>query len=97
MGTDQAENRFRCLVIQLFDVIVHADADVVIFLHDPVIFFSIAPQFIGLAGIQIAAAKITVIERWNVVRSAVRRAYGEQQSKRQTHTIGSEAAGNPGH
>ena len=38
---------------------------------DPVIFFSIAPQFIGLAGIQIAAAKVTVIERWNVVRSAV--------------------------
>ena len=50
---------------------MHADADVVIFLHDPVIFFSIAPQFIGLAGIQVAAAKIAVIERWNVVRSAV--------------------------
>ena len=70
-GTDQRRTVFGCLVIQLFDVIVHADADVVIFFHDPVIFFSIAPQFIGLAGIQVAAAKITVIERWNVVRSAV--------------------------
>ena len=59
------------LLIELCNVGLQLHSDVIILSHNPVVFFSIAPQLIVLPGMKIAASKVTVIQRRNVVGAAV--------------------------
>ena len=56
-----------CLVVQFFDVIVHLDPDIIVFLHDLIVLLAVAPELVRLASVQVAAAEITVVEHRNVV------------------------------
>ena len=50
---------------------MHGNTDIIVFFHDSVIVFSVAPEFIGLACVQISAAPVSVIQRRNIVGTAV--------------------------
>ena len=59
------------LLIELCNVGLQLHSDVIILSHNPVVFFSIAPQLVVLPGMKIAASKVTIIQRRNVVGAAV--------------------------
>ena len=59
------------LLIELCNVGLQLHSDVIVLPHNPVVFFSIAPQLVVLPGMKIAASKVTVIQRRNVVGAAV--------------------------
>ena len=59
------------LGVEVSDVVVQGQADVVVFAQDGVICLAVAPQLVGLAGVQVAAAPVTIVQRGNVVGAAV--------------------------
>ena len=52
-------------------IIKAGDADIIVFAHDRVVVLAVAPKLVGLTGVEISAAPVSVIKRRNIVRSAV--------------------------
>ena len=69
--TDQRRTVLGSFLIKITDVIVHGDPDVIIFLHDPVILLAVAPELVGLAGVEVSAAPVAVIQGRNVVGASI--------------------------
>ena len=55
----------------LFQIILHGETDIEILLHDREIVLAVAPQLIRLAGVQISAAPVAVIESRDIIPASV--------------------------
>ena len=58
-------------LVEGLDVVMHLDSYVIILFHYSIIIFAVAPELVGLTGVQVSAAPVTGIKRRDVVRTAV--------------------------
>ena len=50
---------------------MHTDTDTIIFFHDDIVILAVAPQFVWLAGVEIAAAPVPVVQGRDIVGPSV--------------------------